>query len=272
MDKNDKRFLLYSSDNEKSKSVLNKFQDLCVNRGFDIVRDNPDFVVSIGGDGTMLRSIRDYKDLSVPFIGINAGSLGFLPTFKSDDDSLNELLELIIKSDYHILMRPLLEVEIKNTRGKVKKDFAFNEVFTKYANTKMMEMDIYIDNEHFNSYTGDGIVVSTPLGATGYAIWSGASILKPSMPCYQLTPINPNNSSIRNPLLYSMIISETEELKFEIKNHETNVVAVSCDGNVLLDRHIESINIRIAKERIGIIESKDYDYWKIFKHKILNKA
>ncbi|MDO4773097.1 MAG: NAD(+)/NADH kinase [Bacillota bacterium] len=266
------RLLLSHGDNEKGNQVKSTFAGLALAKGFEIVEENPDFVVSIGGDGTMLRTIREYKHLHVPYIGINAGRLGFLPTFKSDRDSLESLLDLIKESDYSVMMRPLLEVEITDVDGEVTSNFAFNEVFTKYANIKMLEADIYIDEVHFNHYTGDGFVVSTPLGATGYAIWSGAAVLKPSTPCYQLTPINPNNSSIHNPLLYSMIIPENERLRFQIRNNDGNSIAISCDGNTVITKNITSIKVGISRERIAVVESRYYDYWAIFKSKILYKT
>ncbi len=266
-----KKLLLSYFDKIRGEKVKNKFAELALAKGFDIVEEKPDFIVSIGGDGTMLKSIREHKHFNVPYIGINAGTLGFLQAFKSDMKSIEKLLDLIKTGNYNVLERPLLEVEISHVNGKVNRDFAFNEVFTKYANIKMLEADIFIDDQHFNLYTGDGFVVSTPLGATGYAIWAGAAVLKPSTPCYQLTPINPNNSSIHNPLLHSMIIPEDEVLRFDIKNNEGNMIAVSCDGNVYLDKDVSSIKVRISREKIGIVESKDYDYWTIFKSKILEK-
>ncbi len=268
---NRQNLLLSCSDNEKGIKVKDNFAGLALAKGFNIVDENPDFIVSIGGDGTMLRSIRDFKHFKVPYIGINAGSLGFLPTFKSDKKALEQLLELVKNADYSVLMRPLLDVEMTHVDGEISYDFAFNEVFTKYANNKMLESDIFIDAKHFNYYTGDGFVVSTPLGATGYAIWSGAAVLKPSTPCYQLTPINPNNSSIHNPLLYSMIIPENQVLQFDIKNNQGNLISVSCDGNSYMEKDIASIKIGISRERIAIVESRDYDYWGIFKSKILGK-
>ncbi len=270
MDNRNKLLLSYY-DREKGEKVKDEFAELALAKGFQIVEQDPDFIVSIGGDGTMLKSIREHKDLNVPFIGINAGRLGFLQAFKSDKASMERLLERVKSSEYSVLMRPLLEVEMTDVDGRKSKDFAFNEVFTKYSNIKMLEADIYIDGEYFNHYTGDGFVVSTPLGATGYAIWAGAAVLKPSTPCYQLTPINPNNSSIHNPLLYSMIIPEDEILRFDIKNNKGNMIAVSCDGNPHVDMEITSIKIGISKERIAIVESKEYDYWSIFKSKILEK-
>lgn len=266
-----KRLLIKSFDSEKGIDVRSSFERMCIDRGFKIVSENPDVVVSVGGDGTMLRAVREYGESGLPLVGINAGRLGFLPNFNSDESSLLELLNALEQGNYRIINRPLLDVEMVDEMGEIYRDFAFNEVVVKYSNMKMMDIGINIDKVLFNHFTGDGIVVSTPLGTTGYAIWAGAAVLNPDMPCYQLTPINPNNSSVNNPLLYSLVIPEQQLLYLEIFNENKNMVVVSCDGNTVQNKLFSSISIGISNRKVKVIESFDYDYWAVFKSKILDK-
>lgn len=266
-----KRLLITSHNTEKGIRVRSLFERTSLNRGFKIVDENPDLIISIGGDGTMLRAIREYKIFGVPFVGINAGSLGFLPNFSPDEESLSFLLDMIESGKYRIINRPILEISMIDEEGSIYKNFAYNELIVKYANMKMMDIMIYIDDVLFNKYTGDGLAVSTPLGTTGYSIWAGAAVINPDLPCYQLTPINPNNSSINNPLLYPIVIPEYQRLRFEIKNRDNSYVVASCDGNAFENRLFKRLDIGISKEKIKIIESCDYDYWAALKSKILDK-
>lgn len=269
--KNLTRILLSSSDGDRSEKIRLDFCELCEHKGFQIVEEDPDLVVSIGGDGTMLRAIREYKKLGVSFVGINAGRLGFLPNFKSDAASLNTLLDMLKNGNYRIIHRPVLDVDTRDEDGGHYKNDAFNEVVVKFSNFKMMDIGIDISGRHFNDFTGDGIVISTPLGTTGYAIWAGAAALNPELECYQLTPINPNNASIRNPLLYPLVLPERESITLHIKNREKTPVVVSMDGNSYESRLFSRIDVRISDEKVGVIESNDYDYWSIFKDKLLDK-
>lgn len=265
------RLLLSSFDGGKGSEIRSHFYELCKAEGLQIVDEAPDLVVSIGGDGTMLRTIREYKKYGVPFVGINAGRLGFLPNFSSDREALSSLIDKIKSGNYRVIMRPLLDVETTDEDGGHYKNDAFNELVVKFSNMKMMEIGIEISGRHFNDFTGDGIVISTPLGSTGYAIWAGAAALNPELPCYQLTPINPNNASIRNPLLYPLVLPEKEEITLHIRNREKTPVVVSMDANSYESRLFQRIDVKIAEERVQVIESRDYDYWTIFKSKLLDK-
>lgn len=269
--KNLSRLLLSSYDGARGGEIRSLFCELCKTEGLSIVEEAPDLVVSIGGDGTMLRTIREYKKYGVPFVGINAGRLGFLPNFSSETAALKSLIEMIKTGNYRIIRRPLLDVETIDEDGGHYKNEAFNELVVKFSNMKMMEIGIEISGRHFNDFTGDGIVISTPLGSTGYAIWAGAAALNPELPCYQLTPINPNNASIRNPLLYPLVLPERERITLNIKNREKTPVVVSMDANSYESRLFNRIDVKISEERVEVIESRDYDYWSIFKSKLLDK-
>ncbi len=265
------KILIFSADSERAISVKKVFEKIAIQRGFSLVEENPDIVVSIGGDGTMLKAIREYKHLKKPFVGVNAGNLGFLPNVSQDEESINKLLTVLYSGNYILKTRPILRVIAKSGEEKVYDDCAFNEVIVKYDNMKLMIADIYIDDYLFNAYTGDGFVVSTPLGATGYAIWAGASVINAELPVYQLTPINPNNSSINNPLLYSLIIGETQKLTFNLKDSFSSKTVIGCDGASFMNEVISSVEVFVSDEKINIVEWHDYDYWQVFKSKILDK-
>jgi len=135
-----------------------------------------DLMLTIGGDGTLLRSISFVRDLEIPIIGINTGRLGFLATL--NQDLLKPKLEKIIKGEYKIEERTLLEVKI----DEEKDDFliALNEISVGRKNTtSMIKIKTNLDGEFLNSYWADGLIVSTPTGSTGYSLSCGGPIMSP---------------------------------------------------------------------------------------------
>ncbi len=266
-----KKLFVDVADSDKAREVYTRFKRLAIDKGFDFDDKAPDIVISIGGDGQMIKTIRQHKHFSVPFAGINAGRLGFLPNVCKDDDCINRFLTAVSSGEYQLKLRPLLRVSAKNADDVIFENFAFNEVIVKYSSIKLMRTDIYIDDVHFNHYTGDGIVVSTPLGSTGYAIWAGAAVINADLPLYQLTPINPNNSSINNPLLYPLVISEEQRLSFKLDNAFLSEVVVGYDGRSFIDKDVKTVDISVSDERVKILEWHDYNYWQVFKSKILDK-
>ena len=129
-----------------------------------------DFLVSIGGDGTILRATIFVKDLGIPIIGINTGRLGFLATIHVD--AIEQAVQNILDGYYKISERTLLTVKSMA--------FALNEITVSRKNsTAMITVDTYLDNEFLNSYWSDGLIVSTPTGSTGYSLSCGGPVITP---------------------------------------------------------------------------------------------
>jgi NAD+ kinase len=129
-----------------------------------------------------------------------------------------------------------------------------------------------LDGSPFNYFTGDGLIVSTPMGATGYAIWAGGAVVHSDIPVYQITPLTPNDNSVNRPLKSTMIVPENTKLQVTIEKANRRKVTVACDGIRLSDEYIESIEVRIDKEdEIRVIRSDEFNYFDLFKRKIIDK-
>ena len=159
-----KRVLIHSNSKPISIQVKNQLVPLLERSGKMIVRENPDVIIVIGGDGTMLSAIRRYKHFETPFVGIDTGTLGFLTTIMPD--KLNQIFEVLDGKKYRIVEYPLLMVNSKTLSGDVYTDYAFNEIIIKHVEPKLMEAKVYFNGRAFNYFTGDGFIVSTPIGAT----------------------------------------------------------------------------------------------------------
>lgn len=264
-----KRILIHHNYKKDSMAVKKKLLELMAKRDFVSVDENPDVIVAIGGDGTMLSAVRDHRSKKVPFIGINTGSLGFLPNVRPDN--ITGLLDALDNQSYNILSYPLLKVICKTVMGEEVVSYAFNEILIKHLEPRLMEAKIFINGKAFNYFTGDGFIISTPLGATGYAIWAGGVATHSELPVYQLTPLNPNDNSINRPLKTSMVVPLETEIDFQVIKASSREVIVACDGCKVSNDYISELHIRASKREIRFIRLGEYDYFEFYKAKIIDK-
>ena len=264
-----KRILLYANNKKSSVEAKEKLNQLLKAHDYEVVTDRPDLIVVIGGDGTMLSAIRKYRTRKVPFVGVNTGTLGFLPSIPPNN--LEIIIEILEKQHYIIQSYPLLEVKCKTVKGDEIDSYAFNEILIKHLEPRLMEAKIYINNKPFNYFTGDGFIVSTPIGATGYAIWAGGVATHSELAVYQLTPLNANDNSINRPLKSSLVVPIETVIDFQIIKAKYRAVIVACDGRKVSDDFISEIHVKAAHKEVKILRWGDYDYFELYKNKIIDK-
>jgi NAD+ kinase len=208
-----------------------------------------DFVLSIGGDGTMLKVIRSFAPLSVPVKGINIGALGFLADTNVDD--IVQLLKDLLSSNFTIEKRNLLAIEFNLNNVKVKQ-IAVNDCIVKslHAN-KLIIVNVKINNTFMNSYKCDGMIIATATGSTAYSLASTGPILYPTLPVFILTAISPHTLSQR-----SIVISDKNSISFIPKNKsEYKKILISIDGqkNYILNNG-EEINFSLYTTPFQLIK------------------
>lgn len=265
------KVIINSNGTKKTLETVRFLETELKNKGFQIVDQGADLVFSVGGDGTMLRSIRKYLHLGASFVGINTGTLGFLPAISLNEKEISEFLENIKTGNYESKTRSLLSVKVKFKDETIESNFAFNEIIIKSKTTKLINLDIFVDDEFLNEYSGDSLVVSTPLGTTGYAIWTGAAVIDPIINAMQLCPVNPCNSSMRQPLLHPIIFHGERKIILKLKkDYDANEVAI-FDGNTQSRKSIDTIEISLIKNGVSLLEPKGYKYWRLLRNKIIEK-
>ena len=174
-----------------------------------------DLFFSIGGDGTILKTITYVRDLGIPIAGINTGRLGFLATIRKED--LKQSVKEIFEGKYTVSSRNLLKITSNNGFDFDGVNFALNEITVSRKNTtSMITVHTKINDEFLTSYWADGLIVSTPTGSTGYSLSCGGPIVMPETSSFLLTPIAPHNLNMRplvipNNYKLSLIISGREE-------------------------------------------------------------
>ncbi|MGX8797533.1 NAD(+)/NADH kinase [Fusibacter sp. JL298sf-3] len=264
------KVLIHANSNSNSQRVRRLIIKSLTSKGKKVVKQNPDIIFVIGGDGTMLSAVRRYKDLGVPFMGIDTGTLGFLTTIMPNN--LDKIFDVLDRKDYRVMSYPLLMVSTKTLSGDIFTDYAFNEIIIKHVDPKLMEAKVYFNGRAFNYFTGDGFIISTPMGATGYAIWAGGAVMHSDLPVYQITPITPNDNSVNRPMSSTMILPSDTKIDIKIVKASKRKVIVACDGHKLSNDYIEDIHIKISEEtEIKVIRSDDFDYFDLFKRKIIDK-
>lgn len=157
------------------------------------IRKNAQIIISLGGDGTLLKSARIVKGENIPILGVNMGSLGFLTeiTYKN----LNKALAALFNKKYCIDRRNMLSIGVRGNRNRL---FALNDiVLSRGASARIVELKTCIDGSYLTTFASDGLIVSTSTGSTAHSLSSGGPIVYPSMDCILLVPICPHTLSNR---------------------------------------------------------------------------
>ncbi len=264
-----KKVLIHHNFKRETLRVKDQLVDMLKSEQIEIVTTHPDLVVSIGGDGTMLNAIRKHFSDEVPFIGINTGSLGFLPTITSD--SLNEFIDVIKKGKYTISKYPMIKVEVETIKGQREVCYAFNEVVIKQAEPRLMKADIFINGYKFNHFTGDGLIVATPAGTTGYGIWVGGAAIHPDVCGLQLIPMNANDCAINHPIKTPIVLPENTKIDVQINRPLYAAVVVGCDGVKAARQAAKSVHVALYDKPILILRCHPFDYYDLYSEKILQK-
>ena len=261
------------SDKYNIKFYLEKEFANILNRGSNIKLDYTIFssykdldksfnlMITIGGDGTLLRSISFVRNLEIPIIGINTGRLGFLATL--NQDLLKPKLEKIIKGEFKVENRTLLEVIIDDQKSN-DFPFALNEITVGRKNTtSMIKIRTNLDGEFLNSYWADGLIISTPTGSTGYSLSCGGPIMSPQSQTLALTPIAPHNLNAR-----PIIIPDNTKIELSVSGRE-DFHLLSLDSRIISVKNENSITIRKADFKIMIAHLFEDNFYKTLRNKLL---
>ena len=219
--------------------------------------ESPDIVFSFGGDGTMLGAIHKYINLldNVKFIGINTGRLGFFTDFKIDE--LEKIINLLINNEYRVNEYNLLEYTLKNNDSELK-GLAVNDIaIINPINTQII--DVYINDKHFETFRGTGILISPPTWSTAYNKSLGGSIIDPHIKAIQLTEFAPiNNRVIRN-LSSPLVLSEKSKINLKFKENKN--IFISIDGKHLEFNHLSQVDAKLSNITVKFIEKIDTEFF-----------
>ena len=230
---------------------------------FDTLDKSFDFLVSVGGDGTILRAIIFVKDMGIPIVGINTGRLGFLATIQVNQ--IEKAIQNIIDGKYKISERSLLSIETSPENDEIKAlNFALNEIAVSRKNTtSMITVETYLNDEYLTSYWSDGLIVSTPTGSTGYSLSCGGPVITPDTNSFVLAPIAPHNLSAR-----PLIIPDSTEIQLRVEGREESHL-ISLDSRIATLENGTIIKIKKADFKIKMIDLLDESFLDTLRKKLL---
>lgn len=250
-----------NSDTENSKKIRDIIRASCTTVGFEMDDVNPDLAISIGGDGTLLQTFHTYADQldTVRFVGLHTGHLGFYTDWLESE--LPEFLEALRNDSGESVSYPLLEVEIEYMDGEVIRHIALNEsAVRRYEGT--MTCEIFIKEEKFEFFKGDGLCISTPTGSTGLNKSLGGAVVHPRLDTIQMTEIASINNRVYRSLASPLLIAKDEWIVLKpVRNHEMSGVFLSLDHLTIPLDNVEKITYRVAKERVHFARYRHMHFW-----------
>lgn len=222
-----------------------------------------DVVIAVGGDGTLLNTVRTTAGFETPVIGVNLGRVGFLVDI-SPEQALTKLDE-ILAGRYLVEERILLRAQILRCGQVIREELAVNEVVVhRWITPSMIEIITHINGRFLNSQRADGLIVSTPTGSTAYALSGGGPILYPTLNAIELVPINPHTLTNR-----PIVIAGDSEVEIAFGTAKEMRAEVSCDNISIPEvRFDDHIRICKADKPFKLLHPVDYDFFEILRAKL----
>lgn len=224
-----------------------------------------DFIISLGGDGTLLGTAREISKYSVPIMGVNIGNLGFLTEVESSD--FYYAIKSISQGNYKIEERIMLECTIESGNTS-KKYICLNDVvLSKGALSRMAKYEIFIDDKFYSSFTADGVIVSTPTGSTAYSLSAGGPIMYPDLKLMSITPICPHSLGIR-----TMVIDGKSMVNINLKKKYESIF-LTVDGQQSQElKEDDKVTVSMSGDVCKLIKLDNYDYFDILRRKITSRT
>jgi NAD+ kinase len=220
-----------------------------------------DCVIALGGDGTMLAAAKLVGSLGTPILGINLGKLGFLAEVVPGD--MQEAISQIINGKHRIEKRLVVQAEVVQIPDKVM--YALNDVVVdKSRSSRLIDVDVFINDAFAVNYRADGLIVSTPTGSTAYALSSGGPIVVPTSHVIGITPISPHTLSGR-----PLIIPDSDTIRIVTRVHmEEVLIAVDGQEEAVLKPPVE-VRIKRASHTVNLIKTTADSYYDVLRAKLL---
>lgn len=233
----------------------------------DLSVDSVDLVVSLGGDGTLLRAARLLFGRNIPVLGINLGSLGFLTSVSAD--GIPDAMRSVLRGDFFLERRRTLAAEIRDPQGVSRRNFTVlnDAVVHKAGAAQVVHLGLWVgprgEEEEIGSFSGDGVILSTPTGSTAYSLSAGGPIIVPELNCFLVTPIMPHTLALR-PLL----VPGGEEIAVtSLDRREPLLLTVDGqEGGTV--RHGDRVVVRMGTFRVPLVRLSGHSFFATLRRKL----
>ncbi|MGB9680477.1 MAG: NAD(+)/NADH kinase [Thermoanaerobacteraceae bacterium] len=224
-----------------------------------------DYIISLGGDGTILNVARLCAPFGTPILGINLGHLGFLAEVDSSD--IFSSLEKLFSGEYTIEKRMMIEAEVVKNDMEIINFRALNDiVVTRGAFSRMVRLKAYVNNNYLDTYLSDGVIVSTPTGSTAYSLSAGGPIVYPNMELILITPICPHTLYSR-----SIVVSSLDTVRLEIEDENPDIM-ITTDGQQGYKLNFRDIiYIKKSNQFTNLIRLKNTNFFNLLRDKLTER-
>lgn len=236
-------------------------KEIYKSKDYDEFFSDTDMIICIGGDGTLLHTARIACMYDIPVLGVNMGNLGFLTEVDCDD--LDQAVDKIKNREYNVEERMMIDLA-SGMEGSEYRDFALNDIVISRADSRMLNVDICINDRFVTSYRGDGLIVATPTGSTAYSLSAGGPVVEPSNEAILVTPICPHSLGIR-----PIVASPFSTIKIKIGSSGLHKGMLSVDGqDGVLVGGDDEIVIKRSEKVTKVVRMMNKDFFTVLKEKI----
>lgn len=261
-----KRIKIFANKNDKSLSLKDEVANKLIENDFEIVDNNFDLGIAIGGDGSFLRMIKDNNfDSDTYYIGINAGTLGFAQEVEIND--IEEFINDLKENKFLVEEIGIQESTIYNKDNKMDEFYSLNEIVVREKTLNTLKLDVYIDNYLLENFAGDGILVATSFGTTAYNLSFGGSIIYNTFHALELTTIAPLNNKTYKTISNSIVLPQNKNIT--LLPTKTDNLIVTVDGVNKVYDNVIKIETIMKDKTIKCLRNKDYNFIKKINEKFI---
>jgi len=259
-------FFFYKKD-EETNAQVSRLQELATDYGFILVKDHTkaNIIVSIGGDGTFLQAVRktNFRQDCL-YVGISTtGSLSLYCDFDINDT--DKMIDAVQNAQIEVRRYPVLEVKIDDRTTF----YCLNECSIQTPIIKTFVVEVYIDDFHFETFRGDGMIVATPTGSTGYNKSVNGAVVDPLLPCLQVSEIASLNNNRYRTLGSPFIISGDRKLTLKVVQDGNDFPTIGMDNEAVATRLTENLEFKLSELKIKTVKLKDNSFWEKVKRTFL---
>ncbi|ERJ11557.1 NAD kinase [Haloplasma contractile] len=258
-------YCIFSKLDEYSTEVAERLKTELSKLGYEYNREEPELIFTIGGDGTMLKTVHKFIDRleEVSFIGIHTGKLGFYTDFTPEE--IDFLVDKMKDNLYDEIHFPLLETTICSENG-CEEIYALNEI-TLMNPYRTQFIEVYIDQDHFESFRGTGLCVSTPTGSSAYNKSLGGAVMHPKIEAFQLTEMASINSNVYRTISAPIILAKNQTLI--LRAADFNRATITIDHYHRDLKNYKYVKCKLSDKRVRFRQYRENDFWNRIKRSFL---
>jgi len=252
--------VIYEHFFQKIRSGFHLPADQAMFRESADLDESIDFIISLGGDGTLLDTVSMVRDKNIPVLGINFARLGFLASIGKED--LNSAVSALVNRTFVVDKRSLIHLDAdKALFGQV--PYGLNEFAIHKTDTSpMIKIHTYLNGEFLNTYWADGLIVSTPTGSTGYSLSCGGPVVFPDSGSFVINPVAPHNLNVR-----PIVVPDNNVISFEVEGRSDQFICALDSRKEIVDRNVQ-LAVRREKFTLSLVRLNENNFLQTLRNKL----